>query len=159
MSCLFGLLGADVLGVDLHDYWLQEADNLARQLGVEHSVRFIQFDGMLKDLPERDFDLVFTKSVLVVTADLAATISGLHTILKPGGRGVFVENALGGPLPRFLRRLKHLGRWDYSGAHYFSENEIRVVEGYFSLTTRQVVAFPPIVLLAGDSRESKYVPT
>lgn len=159
MSCLLGLLGAEVLGVDLRNYWLEEATEMARSFGVDGRVRFIQFDGELECLPERDFDIVFTKSVLVVTANLEATISGLSDLLKPGGRGAFIENARGGLLLRTLRRIRHFGGWDYSGAHYFADEEIRLVERYFRLTTRQSVSFPPIVLLAGENRQARHAPT
>jgi SAM-dependent methyltransferase len=153
MSCLFALLGAEVIAVDLHDYWLQEAASTALSLGVDSKVRFIQNSGPLEDLPAREIDVVFTKSVLVVTPDLRATLGGLHSLLRPGGRAVFIENTRGGPIVRSLRWLKHRGRWDYSQAHYFSTLEVRLVEQFFAPQLLHSISFPPVILISGTRRD------
>jgi SAM-dependent methyltransferase len=104
MACLFGLLGAEVLGVDLPDVSLQGARREASRLGVDYRVRFLNYSGNLADLPETDFDFVFTKSVLVMIPSLDSFFASLASVMRPGGELLAAENLAGGRLLHFIRR-------------------------------------------------------
>lgn len=59
--------------------------------------------------PDRTFDLVIGKSILH-HVDVAAAMREVRRVLKPGGRGVFIENQVTNPLLRFARN-KLTGRF------------------------------------------------
>ncbi len=105
MSCLFGLLGASVVGVELSDVSLENARDEARRWNLEERVSFTSYDGDPANLPAGDFDYVFTKSVLVVVSDLEAFLSTLATKMKSGGELMVAENLTGGRALRLARRL------------------------------------------------------
>ena len=105
MSCLFGLLGAEVLGVDLPGVCLESAQREAAVAGVSDRVRFLNYSGDPGTLPEGDFDFVFTKSVLVIIPDLRPFCVALAAKLKPGGELLAAENRAGGWLMHLMRRV------------------------------------------------------
>jgi SAM-dependent methyltransferase len=103
MACLFGLLGAEVLGVDLPGVPLDGAAREAERWGLGDRVRFLSYGGDPASLPEGDFDFVFTKSVLVMIPELNPVLTALPGKMKPGGELLAVENT-GGPVLNCLRR-------------------------------------------------------
>jgi SAM-dependent methyltransferase len=105
MSCLFGLLGAEVLGVDLPSVSLEPARQEAVLAGVTDRVRFRNYSGDPATLPEANFDFVFTKSVLVMISPLQPFIAAVALKLKPDGQLLAAENLAGGWLVQFLRRV------------------------------------------------------
>jgi SAM-dependent methyltransferase len=105
MSCLFGLLGAEVLGVDLPGVSLEPARQEAVLAGVTDRVRFRNYSGDPATLPEMDFDFVFTKSVLVMISPLQPFIAAVAQKLKPDGQLLAAENLAGGWIVQFLRRV------------------------------------------------------
>jgi SAM-dependent methyltransferase len=107
MACLFGLLGARVVGVDLPGVSLEGARQEAERWGVADNVRFLTYSGDPATLPEGDFDFVFTKSVLVMIPALETFLESLPGVMKPGGELLAAENLSGGPLLRWLRRIVH----------------------------------------------------
>jgi SAM-dependent methyltransferase len=114
MACLFGLLGAEVVGVDLLGVPLDGARREAERWGVTDRVRFINYNGDPATLPEGDFDFAFTKSVLVMIPTLESFLAGLALAMRPDGELLAVENVAGGPLLNFLRRaFIHRGRKNF----------------------------------------------
>jgi SAM-dependent methyltransferase len=118
MACLFGLLGARVLGVDLPAVPLDGARREAARWGVSDQVRFLSYSGDPASLPEGDFDFVFTKSVLVMIPVLSPVLGGLSAVLRRGGELLAAENLAGGPLLNFLRRTV-MRPWRSPFAHRF----------------------------------------
>jgi SAM-dependent methyltransferase len=104
MACMFGLLGAQVVGVDLPDVSLDGARREAARWGVEDRVRFVNYSGDPAALPEGDFDFAFTKSVLVMIPTLDNFLAGLVQTLRPQGELLAAENLAGGRLLNFIRR-------------------------------------------------------
>lgn len=102
MSCLFGLLGAEVLGIDTDAAAIPRAE-AERDRWQLDSVQFTHYDGDLEKIDQR-FDFIFTKSVLVVVPDLPGLLRGISSKLVPGGELLAVENDAGGPALAFLRR-------------------------------------------------------
>jgi 2-polyprenyl-3-methyl-5-hydroxy-6-metoxy-1,4-benzoquinol methylase len=105
MSCLFGLLGAEVLGLELPDVCLKSARREAESAGVSDHVRFLNYSGDPASLPEGDFDFVFSKSVLVMIPDLKPFVAALASKLKPGGELLLAENLAGGLWMQLIRRV------------------------------------------------------
>lgn len=151
MSCLFGLLGAHVTGVDIHQEHIEAARAEARQLGVDSRVEFFKTEGNLEGISGA-FDIVFTKSVLVLVPDLKGLLISADFLLNVGGRVVFIENGRGGPLLRLVRRFKHRGRWDYSAVSFIAPMQLRMVESVFEIERTERSTIPPIYLLCGRKR-------
>lgn len=150
MSVLLGRMGAEVVGIDLDERWLSVARDRARAAGLEERVRFELRSGDPADLPS-GFDVVFTKSVLVLTPDLAAIAEGLHRVLVPSGRLLAVENARGS-LPVHLLRMAARGSLRPRGARYFTPRELRQLHPWFDVRLERWTAWPPTVLIGAVRR-------
>jgi len=151
MACLFSLLGAKVIGFDLSKKCLAVARQEAVKCNVGERVVFVQSNGDLSAFKDNSFDVVFSKSVLVVVADLVSFLEEVRAKLKPGGKILFLENAKGAWWMHLLQAFRH-GKWDYTKACYFTPREIGVVSEIFEVTTVKRCVFPPVVLILGHKR-------
>jgi len=111
MSCLFALLGAEVVGVDVDVAAVERARTEAKNWNVEDRVTFPTYRGDAAELQPQEFDLIFTKSVLYWVQDISSLIDRFHALLAPGGRVAFVENWRGSDLLMALRRRLFHRRW------------------------------------------------
>jgi len=152
MACLFTLLGAKVIGVDLSRKCLSVAQKEATKWNVTEKVVFVLGMGGLSIFKDNSFDVVFSKSVLVVVPDLRQILEEIRAKLKPGGKVVFLENAKGPWWLHILRAFRH-GKWDYTKARYFTPQEIRVVSDVFDEVVVKSRAFPPVVLILACKRD------
>jgi len=151
MACLFTLLGAKVIGLDLRKESLSVAQGEAAKWNITERVVFVQGGSDLSIFKDNSFDMVFSKSVLVVVPGLARFLEEINAKLKPGGKVVFLENVKGPWFVHILRAFRH-GKWDYTKAHYFTLREIRVVSSIFDEVVVRKHAFPPVVLILGHKR-------
>jgi ubiquinone/menaquinone biosynthesis C-methylase UbiE len=151
MACMFALLGAKVIGSDVNNNCLSVARKEAANCNVNHRVVFVLESGNLSAFKDNTFDIVFSKSVLVVVPDLVSFLEQVRAKLKPGGKIIFLENAKGPWLIHQLRAFRH-GKWDYTKAAYFTSREIEVVARIFEVTTLKRSLFPPVVLILGRKR-------
>jgi hypothetical protein len=103
MSCLFGLLGATVVGVDLPHVSLNEAWSEVDRWNLQGRVSFHTYDGSPGHIPGGDYDYIFTKSVLVVIPELEDFLAGLAVKMTPNGELLAVENMVGGRLLSLIR--------------------------------------------------------
>src|SRR5690606_20725019 len=98
LQCHFGQdsislarLGASVVGVDLSDKAIEQAQHIAQELNAD--ARFICCD--IYDLPKHlneQFDIVFTSyGTIGWLPDLDKWASVIHHFLKPGGQFIFAE--------------------------------------------------------------------
>lgn len=149
MACLFALLGAKVVGLDISRKSLVFAKEEATKLNVADRTSFILSGGDLASVSANTFDIVFSKSVLVVVPDLVHFLEEVKEKLKPGGKIVFLENAKGPWWVHLLRTFRHHGKWDYTRAQYFTSHEIRAVSNVFDEFVVRSWPFPPIVLMMG----------
>lgn len=149
MACLFALLGATVVGLDISKKSLVFAREEATKLNVADRTSFILSGGDLAAVSANTFDIVFSKSVLVVVPDLVRFLEEVKEKLKPGGKIVFLENAKGPWWVHLLRTFRHHGKWDYTRAQYFTSHEIKAVSTVFDEFVVRSWAFPPIVLMMG----------
>lgn len=135
MCLLFALLGADVTGVDVDGAYFPRARTEADRLGLSHRVRFQEYDGDPASLKGEPYDLVFTKSVLLLVSDLERFMERLAARLKPGGKVVFIENAYRGPLDLVVRRLAHIAQGTYSIRlpAYMTEKRLQDISRQFNL--------------------------
>lgn len=151
MACLFALLGGKVIGLDLSRKALAVARREATKWDITERVVFVWGKGDLSIFNDNSFDVVFSKSVLVVVPDLARFLEQVNAKLKPGGKIVFLENAKGPWFLHILRAFRH-GKWDYTKARYFTPQEVSLVSGIFDEVVMRRRAFPPVVLIMGHKR-------
>ena len=151
MAVLFSLLGARVTALDISAAALDIARREAANWG-RTDIEFIAYDGDLDIVADDSFDVVFTKSVLVVVPQLQAFLHKLSCKLKPGGSVVFLENARGNGLLHALRRLRHR-KWEFQRANYFTDREIGLIGSIFQVDRVIKVAFPPAYLLIARKRQ------
>jgi len=150
MACLFSLLGARVVGIDKTPGFEEEARAEAERLGIADRVEFILTDGTLGALAGRRFDLVFTKSLLILVPNLPDFVKGINGLLKPGGRVCFIENGYGNFLVNWLRPFIH--DWDWHRARYFTGQEIKLLNETFETALVKFRAVPPVYLYCGRKR-------
>jgi SAM-dependent methyltransferase len=132
MSSLFGLLGAEVIGLDIELGFAGKATHEARKWGVADRVHFREYNGSLAVVPDSAFDVVFTKSVLPYIDDLECFMRELAIKLKPDGRVCFLENPCRNQLDAWIRTLAHTcrGRRHY---HYMNHQRIAAIGRVFDL--------------------------
>lgn len=152
MSIAFAIAGAYVVGVDVAEAHLAEARRRAEAAGVPERVRFERRSGRPDDLPA-GFDVVFTKSVLVLSRDLDASMAGFARALNRGGRIVSVENARG-PLWVQAARIARRHSLRPHGATYFTRSSVEVVRRRFDLEVERWTVFPSTVLICGSVRDT-----
>ena len=112
MSCYFASLGANVTGLDISTLAIKQARSLCTGLHFSGQLDFQDYDGDLSaKLPPRSFDVVFTKSVLVVMGDLPSALKGIAQVLKPEGSLLAVENAKGSSFLNLIRKYAIHRRW------------------------------------------------
>ena len=147
VACLFALLGARAVGIDKTPGFDGRARAEAERLGVADRTEFIVTDGSLDALAGRSFDLVFTKSLLVLVPGLPDFLKDVDNLLRPGGRVCFIENGYGNFLVNAFRPLRH--NWDWRQARYFTDREIKLLGDIFNTALSKFWAVPPIYLYCG----------
>jgi len=157
MACLFGLLGGKVMGADLTRTPLSVAREESQKWNIHQKCLFVQGTGDLSIIKDNSFDVVFSKSVLVVVPNLSQFLKDVRAKLKTGGRIVFLENAKGPKWLHILRAFRH-GKWDYKTAHYFTSDEIRLISEIFQEVSIKRWMFPPVVLILGRKLPNHDVP-
>ncbi len=150
MSCLFALLGAEVVGVDLDRDCLGIAAEEAQKWAVDDRVKFIHSSD-LDIFRDETFDLIFTKSVLAVNPNLEELLLKISAKLKPSGKVVLLENAYGNSgfqLIRYLRRGKRLPKFYF----HLKEESISSVKQIFDVQILKKALIPPVYLICGYKR-------
>ena len=93
--------GCHVTGLDLVDEYCQVATMLARRLGLESKVSYLQ--GNAIDMPFEDaaFDFLWTQHVSMNISDKDKLYSEMWRVLKPGGKLAIYDIVEGGGGPVF----------------------------------------------------------
>lgn len=146
MSCAFAHRGARVTGLEISAASISLANQRAASLGLSQQTEFLAYNGDLSSVPGQ-FDVVFTKSVLVLT-DLAAMLPAIREKLRSGGRFAFVENADGGPLLRLARCCTRLPR-TYRGVRYFTSAHVAMIRNAMHVDLVSSTRLPPVYLICG----------
>ncbi|OXM54221.1 class I SAM-dependent methyltransferase [Amycolatopsis alba] len=107
-------VSGQVVGVDLSDSMLAKARADAAERG-QANVEFIQADAQVHPFPEDGFDVVISRSALMLFEDLAGGFGNIARSLRTGGRLVFTcpqgpdpdsdYSRATAPLRPFLRQL------------------------------------------------------
>jgi SAM-dependent methyltransferase len=146
LACLLALCGARVYATDRSLARLHKAQQLTNRFDVAERVLLFNSDIYFPPVSPRTFDLVVTRSVLVLI-DRPRVIPLLADLLTPTkGTALFVENMEGNPLLGLWRRLTNTKWGEYP---YLTVPEVAGFEKYFaSVQTRYQ---GPTVALAGIS--------
>lgn len=150
MAVLFSRLGAHVTAIDVRPEPLEQARMEARKWNVPN-IDFRVYNGDLDELPDDSFDVVFTKSVLVVVPDLQRFLGQLVPKLTRNGRVVFIENRRGNSLVHALRRVRHV-RHEIRRVNYFTDREAELLETVFEPVQVRQTSIPPVLLFVGRKR-------
>lgn len=144
MAVLFAMLGANVTGIDIVEETLDVARKEAEKWNISN-INFMSYDRDLDVLPDNSFDIIFTKSTLVVVPELESFLEKISNKLRPNGRVVFLENGKGNAVFHALRGLKHWKkRWNYRRANYFTDEHIKLFRKTFDMDIVKKQLFPPI---------------
>jgi len=151
LSSYFALLGAQVVGIDIDAVALMQAEREAARWGVQDRVSFVHYDGRLdrcEALSGAEFDVVFTKSVLVsLGCGLEEYLRQIDRKLGPSGRCVFIENRSGGALFSLARRVLPTQRGYYRWVTYLTDSHLKSIGEVFHITEVKKSLLPPIYLI------------
>jgi ubiquinone/menaquinone biosynthesis C-methylase UbiE len=150
MAVLFSLLGAKVTGIDINEQPLSIAREEAKKWNAIN-VDFKHYDGDLDIFPDESFDIIFSKSVLVVVPNLEIFLKKISNKLRPNGRIVFLENGKGNFLHASLRMIKHWNM-EYRHINYFTNKESMLMNTIYHIDTIKRTFLPPIYLFLGQKR-------
>ncbi len=148
MATLFAMHGATVVGIDIARDFEEAATAEASHRGVADRVRFLVDDGRLSSVYGEQFDVVFTKSVLVVIPDRPEYLQRIWDVLRPGGRLVAIENGRGGLVAALLRRARRTP-WDHRRIAYLADRDIEEFSAIFTPILIRRRRMPPIWLFVG----------
>lgn len=156
MAVFFALLGADVTGVDIDGTHFTVGQNEARQRGVAERVHLIEYEGNLDVLPDGAFDVIFSKSVLVMVPRLDQFLCKLNIKVATGGKVVFLENARGNRVLHALRPIYYrLRNYPYHKVQqFFSVRELNWMRQAFEIDSIESAPITrPGYLIMGHKRE------
>ena len=148
MATLFARRGATVVGIDIARDFETAATAEASRRRVAHRVQFLVDDGQLSSVHDERFDVVFTKSVLVLIPDRPEYLHRIWDVLRPGGLLVAIENGRGGLVAALLRRARRTS-WDHRRIAYFSDRDIKELSTIFTPILIRRRRMPPIWLFVG----------
>jgi len=113
-------------------------------------VAFDVYSGKPEDLPT-GYDVIFSKSTLVLLRDIEGAARGLSNARVPGGRLLAVENARG-PLPVHVARIVRRRSLHPHGATYFTNRSVSAIREFFDVERIRWTAVPPTVLIGAVKR-------
>jgi ubiquinone/menaquinone biosynthesis C-methylase UbiE len=143
-------------------WWKDEADvervrEIMRQAGVADRVEFTRADPYALSYADDSFDVVVGQAILT-HLDLDRALPEIRRVLKPGGRGVFVETLGHNPILRAGRIVTK--RVDVDPAEPFTESDWEKCAQYFPVfehTERELTSIPlmPLNLLLPARAQGK----
>ena len=95
--------GGRAIGVDMTEAMAERARASARRAGLTN-VEVRLGDAMALPLEEASVDVIISNGVLNLTPDKSVTYREVHRVLKPGGRFLYADIALGAELSESTRR-------------------------------------------------------
>ena len=154
----FALRGAEVCAFDASAQAIDIARESAKLSGVEGKIEFAAMDAQDLEYETNSFDAVFCQSALHIIIDYARCASELERVLKPGGRVVFCEEALGHNILlkpiRWMRRLKYRS----CGGRALTHDDIQSFGRGFSETNMHYFnLFSQVKSLFGESARHRLI--
>jgi ubiquinone/menaquinone biosynthesis C-methylase UbiE len=145
--------GARVTGIDISDVAIDISSRRGAELGLADRLAFVVMDAEQLDFPDASFDLVCGSAILH-HLDLERAYTEIARVLRPGGRGVFIEALGHNPLINlYRRRTPELRTVD---EHPLRVDEIELAKRYFSST--RVEYFHLTSLAALPLRNQRFFP-
>jgi ubiquinone/menaquinone biosynthesis C-methylase UbiE len=83
--------GCRVVGIDILEKSIEEANYLSNKNGVSHLASFKVADASNLPFPNNEFDTTLSQAVLVLVKNKAKVIEEAVRVLKPGGRFGWIE--------------------------------------------------------------------
>ena len=157
MTSLFALLGAEVTGLETDASVIPKAQQEAATWGVSSRVSFFHYDGDLSHcsvLKGKTFDIIFSKSVLVLLCDgLPRYLHALDELLAVQGRYIFLENAYGGRIFALIRYIREKELRHPVNREYFTRFHLRAISDVFGIQEVKKSYLPPIYLIMGCKKD------
>jgi 2-polyprenyl-3-methyl-5-hydroxy-6-metoxy-1,4-benzoquinol methylase len=89
-SMIMAKKGFDVYGIDISIELINRARKIAKEMNLTNFAHFDEMAGEDLKFEENYFDFVFGSAVLHHT-DFNLALNNIHRVLKPGGKGLFIE--------------------------------------------------------------------
>ena len=134
--------GHDVYGIDISIELVNKARKWAQELGISHRAHFEEMTGENLLFQENFFDAVVGSAVLHHT-DLEMALNSIHMVLKPGGKGIFIEPMNQNILLRIWRMFTPWRRSPTEKA--LTLNEINMIINKFPTTRLYFFIFSSIL--------------
>ena len=139
LSLRMAALGCRVIGIDLQQQFLDDAQRLAAEAGLP--IQYKVGDAERLPFPDNHFPKVVCSSSLEHMGDDRRALREMWRVLRPGGRLVLSTDSLSAPLSNDLRErhrtLAHV-------VHYYTDREIRTrLEETGFLVNRVTYLFRP----------------
>ena len=93
--------GADVVGIDLTPEFVEVAEELARDAGLDDRVRFVAGDATALPFDPDSFDVAWTQHAAMNIADKPRLYAELRRVLRPGGRLALYDVLAGDGVPEY----------------------------------------------------------
>jgi SAM-dependent methyltransferase len=121
-------LGGNVTGIDISDIAVRHASASAAEAGLAEKTTFRVMDCEALELPDQSFDLACGEGVLH-HVDLEKTFAEIARVLRPQGRGVFLEPMGHNRLINLYRRLTPAQRTE--DEHPLLESDLELAGRHF----------------------------
>lgn len=146
LSVYLAAMGAHVTSTDFTQNALENTQALATHNGVAHRITLQQLDGLELGALNKKYDMIVGRFVLHHIEPFDQFVEVLHEVLKPEGRGVFMENNARNPFLMFARKnlAGKLGipRYGDDEEYPLEQQEIEMIQRKFS---KVVQHFPDLV--------------
>lgn len=120
-----------VTGIDISPESVRICTERAADVGASSNTEFIVMDGEHTEFPDSSFDLVDVAGVLH-HVDLPVALAEIARVLKPDGKGIFLEAIADNPLIHAYRhRTPHL-RTGWETEHILRARDALVMRRYFT---------------------------
>jgi arsenite methyltransferase len=83
--------GCSVVGIDISEKLIQEANDTCRKKGLNNRVKFLVGNAMDLPFDDNEFDAAISQGILVFVDDKSKTINEASRVIKNGGKAVWIE--------------------------------------------------------------------
>lgn len=139
----FAMRGARVTAVDISPGMIKVVRRLARREGVSHRVKAMRAVGEGLPFKDSSFDIVYGNGVLH-HLDTAVSAPEIARVLKPGGKGLFIEPLAYNPVIAVYRRLAAGVRTEAEAPMTYMK--FRAMAGYFAGYRRKELQFLTLLI-------------